>query len=254
MKAEWSARCRLVVICLCVVLLIFTSGCAPTHIRLSPEEARGKFGTIDVKAGQEPAATAFTRPITSPGEGAGKGAAMGALGALEIASKGAGAGPVGLLIGIAMLPLFVVGGTIAGAVAVKDPGEIAQAERVLDRALIEVRIQETLRDSVTRRLMARGLDVRDPASDTPIATVVELQVSKVEFQGSGVDPSFTLFVWGHVTVHGTAKRFYVWSVDRKKFLEWSANDAQLFRENLVRSLEKMAEIMVDRLLSRAPSR
>jgi len=251
MKTEWSARCRLFVICLCVVSLILTFGCAPTRIRLSPEEARGKFGTIDVKTGEEPAETSFSRPMTSSGAAAGKGAAMGLVGAI---GGGAKSGHViGLAIGIAISPLAVVGGAIYGAIAAKDPGEIEQAAMVLDRALTEARIQETLRDSVTRRLMARGLDVPDPTSNTPIATVIETHVSKVEFQGSGINPSFLLIVRGDVTVgQDTSKKFII-TGDQMEFLVWSANDAQLFRKQLVRSLDKLAEMMVDDQLSRPSS-
>ena len=249
MKTEWSVRCWLFVICLCVVSLILTFGCAPARIRLSPEEARGKFGTIDVKTGQEPAATALTRPITSPGDGAGKGAAMGFVGALK---GGVQNGPVGIVIGIAISPLTTVGGAIYGAIAAKDPLEIEQAARVLDRAVTEARLQETLRDSVARRLMARGVDVRDPTSDPPATTVIDTQVSQVKFAGDGINPDFVLVLRGVVTVEQGAP--FTWTItgDRRTFLAWSENDAKLFRDQLVRSVEKMAEMMVDQLLSRRP--
>ena len=246
-RLEWSARCQLFVTCLCVVLLILTSGCAPTltpRTRLSPFEARGKFGTTVVTTGEEPAETSFIRPMTSSGAAAGKGALMGLVGVAK------GGDPISAAIGVAILPFAVVGGAIYGATAAKDPGEIDRATEVLDRALTEARIQETLRDLVIRRLAERGVEVPDPTSNIPIATVIETHVSKVEFQGSGINPDFSLVVRGNVTVgQDTPKRFFAWS-DRREFLVWSANDAQLFREQLVRRLDKLAEMMVDDLLSK----
>jgi hypothetical protein len=179
---------------------------------------------------------------------------MGFLGALDGGLRSGH--PIGLAFGIAVSPLTAVGGAIYGAIAAESPEKVEQAALTLDRALTEVRIQETLRDLVIRRLAERGVDVHTGSPDS-IDSVIETHVSKVGLLGlggSGINPKLVLQVVSIVAVSQngveTSSKKFIAGGGQRKFLAWAADDAQPFRKQVARELDRLAEKMVDDLLSR----
>jgi hypothetical protein len=248
---------------LVIGLLIVEVGCAPTaptaptRFRISAEEAQAEFGPLAVATVEDtPRVSLGRRPLTR-----GKGAAEGALvGAVAPAAVGpVGGGPYGLIAGIMIAPLSTVVGTIYGALAGKNPEQVERAALVLEGAGQTVDVQYRLRDLVIAQLNREHLGgvmpIRQADTSKPTAsTVVEVWITDITLGGEGINPALTLQLSGGMRLLRMGDEVAYLSIgsggQRHTFLEWAADDARLFKEQIAHESERLAKDVVQTLLSR----
>ncbi|HSF06565.1 MAG TPA: hypothetical protein VLG10_12315 [Methylomirabilota bacterium] len=235
------------------MLLVFPLGCGvPTPVRFSPDEVRAEFGRIGIATTDTRPTTAFDRPMTSRWEAAGQGALA------------------GLVIGLSVLPFFapvtVPAFAILGASAARSPQEVEQGASALEHAVVESNIQEQLRQAVILRLTERYTSIIADKVSTVEAgaefnTVIEVRVAEVSLKGHGffpVDPTLRLDLHadGRVvrvgSTEGSRRIVTEGEGDSHTLLEWAGHDAKLFREQVPRELERLANTIVDEVFSRPP--
>lgn len=265
-------RDRRLILWLALALLAGQAGCAlkPLHRlhRLPSEEVRGQLGTVGVVSPR-------IAPEASVEGGKGTGAAKGAwLGAASMIGGGLESGPAhGLLLGIALAPVAALVGGIYGAVAAEPASRVEEAERALHKVLAELKVQETIRDLVLEvarvetgyqfvslaQRPATGeerVDYRSLVSEG-IDTILEVGVSALGLEGPfGVN---VLVVEACARLIRTADGAQLYALPpegahpllfisrARKFVEWGAEDARPFREELDRGLRTLAEKMVEDL-------
>jgi hypothetical protein len=247
---------------LCVTVLVATGACAPARI-VGPGELRQTFGTIAVTTGGAPVQERFQQPITSSGEGAAvaaRGAAREFFGALVDPR---------LIVAAPLLPFFVTGAAIAGALAAESPEIVTTGAVALSSAVKELDFDTILRDRLRDHLARRGsYDVvfREPAVGEPIGTVLRIGVRSVHLgealiasRGRSVNPRLHLHVVATMDVlerdgHGAALRLRVsqavssTSGRARVFRDWGADDARVFKERVREELDELAGKIADTLL------
>src|SRR5262245_20342854 len=106
-----------------VLFPIVFFGCASaprpaTTVRIPVEQARAEFGALGVTTINVTPSISLGRPLTSPGQAAGRGAINGAVGPI---AAGSAFGWGGAAAGVLIAPITTVVGAIYGAVAAKSP-------------------------------------------------------------------------------------------------------------------------------------
>jgi hypothetical protein len=237
------------------MLLVFPLGCGqPTRVRFSPDEARAEFGRIGIATTDTRPTTGFDRPLTSRWEAAGQGALAGLVIGLSFPPL------------ILLVPVTVPAFAILGASEARSPEEVEQGAGTLEHAVVESDIQELLRQAVILRLTERYTSVityKVSAVDagTELNAVIEVRVAEVSLKGHGffpVDPPLRLDLHADVRVvrvgstGGSRKIVTEGEGDGHTFLEWAGDDAKLFKEQVPRELERLADTIVDEVFSRPP--
>ena len=251
--------------------LILTTGCVslPPSFNL-PERDRAQLGTIGVAAPRFPPNVALDAPVHGWVSGAGKGAA-GATGYLWAGclTSGGGAFIVGVFVCPVLTPFVAAGGAIYGAVKAAPQAEIEQAQRRVDAAFAQLRIQETLRERVFAAaksesnyavvvLPEHGPSVPDEPVDyrslarEGVTTVLEVGVTNLRLQGEiGVNPPLKLEMTARthlVSVSDNRVLFsedYTYRSEQRLFSEWAADDAEALRVAYERAYQNLAAQIVD---------
>src|SRR5882724_10113595 len=172
-----------------------------------------------------------------------------------------------------------LGGTVYGAVTAESGSKIDAAQAELKSAVIQADIQMMLRDQVLQIVRDRSplsfvavddqqrsangerIDYQALAS-TGIDTVLEVSVPRVGLAGQfGINPPVSLFMTARARLVRTADgaEMYAEKFDYRgggasKFLEWAADDSQLFREEVARGTRSLADDIVQLLFPAMPSR
>ncbi|HSD49863.1 MAG TPA: hypothetical protein VLG48_00535 [Candidatus Methylomirabilis sp.] len=176
--------------------------------------------------------------------------------------------PLDAAIGIALVPVFALGGAIYGAVEAESAARVTEAEANLTQALTEVKVQEALRDRVflvardqTRNPVtllgwsgatARTEGMRDPLSaEGAPDTFLEVRVTALRFVGGGINPPLALVMNAETRLIPAEDRGIPYEATleyrsrTRKFTEWAADNAQPFREELERAVHNLAERIVE---------
>ena len=212
-------------------------------------------------------------------EGVGKvGTACGAareLGALvcgAVVALGLGVAAAGGTVG-------ALGGTVYGAVTAESGSKIDAAETELKSAVTQSNVQATLRDHVLQTVRDRSslnfVAVDDHQTSaageridygalvsTDIDTVLEVSVPRIGLVAqSGINPPVSLFMTAGAKLIRTAdgaevyaEKFEYHGRDAYKFLEWAADEGQVFRQEVDRGARRLAEDIVRLLFPAEPAR
>ncbi len=275
-------RHRLLILGLTVALLVGQWGCALKPYRAPSEEIRAQFGTVGVISRRLVPEAALEGPTGGKGAGAAKGAGLGA-GYSLLYGVGGGAysgNPLGFAIGVALgvglAPVAALVGGIYGAVTAEPASKVQEAERALKNAFAELNVSEAIQDLVPQVATAETghrfvslaehpaaspepVDYRSPASEG-VDTILEVSVPVLGLVGPvGVNPPLQLVVQACArlirTADGTtlytlppvATHPLAYASPGRKFVEWGAEDARLFREELDRAYQTLAEKIVEEL-------
>ncbi len=259
MRRMRNAIRRPIFVWISFTLLIVQLGCAhaPPYPQPPSEEVRAALGTIGVVS----AAAAHEEQLKGPTRGKLHGAAKGAMKGFW---QGAWAGLEAWIIGA---PVFgAIGGTIGlglGAIIARSGSEVKEAEAALNKALGDLRLQETLRDRVLEAAREKTqhtfvlVEDQTPYSslaDKGIDTVLEIGVAELRFEGQGINPPLTLFVNVRARLIRVSDEteLYVYtldppSTDARKFTEWAADDARPLRDELEDINRYLAKQIVEKL-------
>lgn len=240
-----------------LVLAHLASCAANPPMPVVSEAQRKSFGVVGIGSiTQAPVADlgVYARGRTSgAARGAGEGAAAGAA-----AFMGSGSSCSGAVCGVAilLLPVFVVGGAVVGAVAgagAAVPDDKARTiEAQLDSVLKDAGQQEALRVDVLKAAH-RSRVPNVSAINSNVDTVLEVGLVRVGLLGQGgEDPILVLRV--HAVARLVDARtnaelyrnygFVLGSLPRK-YSEWAADGARLLRNELERVRASIAGSIVD---------
>jgi len=275
---------RAAVVALVLAVCVGPWGCALNRQRsLQPpsDEVRAQFNTIGLPAARFLPEANLKAPTSGKGWGAAKGAGYGvAAGAgpgLAIASSVRGChggreigalvcGTVllfGLGVAAAGGTVGALGGAVYGAVTAEPASRISAAESELKSAVVDLNVQETLRDHVLRTGRDRSslnfvaLDDRGPTAvgepidyralaSEGVDTVVEVSVPRIRLAGkAGINPPVALFMTARARVIRTAdgaelyaETFEYGGGSTYKFLEWAAAGGLAFRQEMDRGTRR----------------
>src|SRR5437867_8687883 len=162
-----------------------------------------------------------------------------------------------------------LGGTVYGAVTAESGSKIDAAETELKSAVTQSNVQATLRDHVLQTVRDRSslhflaVDDRQTSAageridygalvSTDIDTVLEVSVPRIGLVAqSGINPPVSLFMTARARLIRTADRaeLYAEKFDYRggaayKFLEWAADEGQVFRQEVDRGARILAEDIV----------
>jgi len=282
-----------VVVWLIAGLLVGQWGCAakrygPQAPQAPPPQVTAQLKTVALPWARYLPEAELKAPTRGKGmgaaQGAGRGAAGGARPGLGIAGVGAVCilelQQVGLLIcgpafalglGVAAAGSAVGGlaGAVHGAVTAESAATIATAENELKKALVESKVQETLRDRVLQvardrsRLTFVRLDDSGPTAPgenidyrprvgNGADTILEVSVRKLRFASyqGGVDPRVALLIEARTRLirAGDGAELYAETVEYRgssyMFPLWAAEEARVFRDELKRASVSLAESIV----------
>lgn len=261
-----------IIVCFSLGLLVWITGCATATQPFGPvipEEIRTKIHTIAVSPATEVPEAKFQMPAKGWSGGLGRGAAAGAGGMLE---AGTGSGnALGFALALALPPPATLIGGIYGAIAANPTKMVEEADAVLKKALVDLKMQESLRDRVLELVRARTRyeaillandrprpaeraspsgTGQEPAYDTALQTTVLL----VGLAGEGsINPDLRLILQAMPGLSRTEDAFeqVILRLEYRggphRFTEWAANDAQLFRDEVARAYQELAEQIVEEL-------
>lgn len=245
-------------------------GCAmqpPRILPPPPERVRAQFGSVAIASRSLISRSAVGSPTSGKGAGGAKGAGLGALyvilGGLEVgAASGAGGNPLAIIpmvLGIVLAPVGALTGGIYGVIAAAPAETVKEAEAALAKAVAESNVQEAVRDQVWEAARRRTshrvhkLAEGDSPHSAGVDTILEITVQALALVGpTGVDPSLSIVLRGSAKLIRTADgaeiypeaSFAYLSVPRK-FVEWGADEAHLFRGAMQTAYEDLSEKIVD---------
>ncbi len=224
------------------------------------KEPKGRLAGAVTGAGRGAAIVGSSSGGGGTGGGGGLGDAAGGLlyPFVVLAAMGAGA---------------VVGGTV-GAIQGESAKAIRDTEATLNEAIIELRIQEIMRDliyeSARRKAHNSIVLVEDTGPGTPdertdylalrergINTVLEVRVLRIGLWGeTGINPRLNFFMTVNakciriVDSHELYDRTFRFEGAAHKFVEWGLNDGEAFRGEFERGCHSVANEIAEQLGSR----
>jgi hypothetical protein len=247
-----DARRRIAALFLALIFAI-QSGCATLDRAVPNTRYQATLGKVAVATTLQEPSIKFEGFARSKAQGAATGA--GSTFAECLGGLGTGGGCSGAICGAAVLfwlGVCTVASAVSGVVGAADAlsaAEVRGAEAGLSSALNTKAIQESLRDQVVAAAVAKGMKLASvtsaptgdyrPLAAAGVDTVLEVSLTKVGTQGSGVNEPLTLNMEAHIRLIRTRDLTEVFATDyrhlgeRLKLSEWSANGGQ----RLVRALE-----------------
>lgn len=263
-------RCKQRILWLFIAILFIQLGCAhKPPIRHPSEQVRTKLGSIGVVSALFVPKVEFSTPAKGRLRGALTGAAQGAG---SMAGSGAiYSDPYGLLLGLILAPVAGLIGGVAGGVLAEPAVKVEKEEARLRNVLTDLKIQETMRNHFLRVAREKTnspfvvLEEQGPVtpdeeinycslSGNGIDTVLEISVLNFGLKGSmGINPPIEFFMNLRLKLIRTidGEMVYVTTMryegKKLKFADWSANNAQSFREEFNLSYLNLSERIVDKL-------
>ena len=252
-----------------LVMVFFGSlGCSHTPVGPPPlpAEVREQLGQIGV-AYYGPVSLAVT---AKPARGAGQGAGRAAGGALRGLLEHPPMDPLDIV----LTPAIVGVSALVGAGLAPSAAAVAEAETVLGQAVADPPLPGTFRDRLLQALQTQRpqavLVLSDPAADAEdegfspaarsqdgIETVLEVNGPTITLRkgkhAGDINPALRLSVSVSCRVRRTANHalLYTYSPeyrgDARTFTAWAADNAQPFREGVVRASEFLAQQIVAQL-------
>jgi len=269
-----------IIIFLSIALLLWQWGCAHTPKKPFPsEQAKVDLGTIGIVTASFTPEVKFEKPLgkgTGAGVGVVAGAAVAAGSVLYVAYC---AGPVGLLL-LAYPPVTAVAGGITGAGALiggivgavkgESSKKKKETEVALNSILFDLKIQEAMRDHIFKEGQEQTrhhlvlLDNKGPVTpdekvdyhsltNEGIDTVIEISPLKFGLvrKEININPplSFQMKVRARLVrvVDGAELYAHTFKYEsaRKKFIDWSADNGQPFKEEFNQGIQSLARDIVE---------
>lgn len=244
------------------LLIIWQLGCATTKRAIpmtaeQSEQLRLRLGAIAVVS------ASFTPKLElqTPAKGALGGVKAGASAGAEVTTGGDGRA-------ILLAPFTAAVGGVAGAIMADSAKDVNEREAIIKKAIAELKTQETIRDSFLKTVQEKTKfqfvleeghgpitdgelpDYRD-MKEKGITTIHEITVKQFGLKGEGkINPDLSLYMILQarlVNLINNAELFkntFAYEGEKHKFAEWSANDAQLFRQEFDRCYQNLAENMM----------
>jgi hypothetical protein len=266
-----NIRCKQGILWLSIAIIITTQfGCAhkPHIVKLPSEQVRTHLGSIGVVSALFIPKVEFSTPAKGGLEGARNGAEIGGVGT---ANAGLFSGPGGCLLGLILAPVGGLIGGVAGGVMAEPAAKVEKEEAVLKNVLTDLKIQETMRNHFLQVAREKTnslfvvLEEQGPVtpdeeinycslSGNGIDTVLEISVLNFGLKGLiGINPPIEFFMNLRLKLIRTidGEMVYVTTMryegKKLKFADWSANNAQSFREEYKLSYLNLSERIVDKL-------
>jgi hypothetical protein len=236
-------------------------GCSTNSHRITPlsEQVRADVGTLGVATSSIVPASDLVAATGGKGSGAAKGAAAGALGMAEASLRSGH--PLTALIGLGLTPIAAVAGGVYGAVIAESAEKAKEAGTALARAFVDLKAQEVIHDHVLQTARDRlGHPVVSLRETRDVDTILEVSMPSVRLVGASaldIDPPLHLVVLAcprlvrrkddlqlYPTESTTPSAVVHMSAPRK-FLDWGSEDARLFREEMERAYQNLAEKVVE---------
>lgn len=202
------------------------------------------------------------------GSGAAAGAGAGALGSLYGGFMTAN--PIGMVLGVLLMPVGAVGGGVYGAVTAVAPETAKEIDALQHRAMARLAVQRTVADQARAEALAAGFpaSLADPGIGPkapgdhpdylPLAAradvVLETTVREFGFKGSGRDPDIALFMTGSArllraaTGEELASHPFQVSSESHKFLAWREENGQRLDAAYAELVGRTAESIVEQNL------
>jgi hypothetical protein len=228
-------------------------GCA-TPIEVPPNPAvgpRAHLGRVDVRSASVEPQTNLAEVLRTKGQAAAAGAATGALmGVGELAHGLASCG--GAYCGAAfmvLLPVFVATGAIANAAGAESRAIVEDGERAMRRGLERMQLQSAVAQRLEKALAVRGGPLGSPAR-------IDIEVRRLEVRESAAPganaPRYGLVLTTHARLVTGEKIIdeltYVYSSRSAPALDWLADEARLFVDEVHTASVRTAETLADELL------
>jgi hypothetical protein len=270
--SHFSSSVKLIVISLFIPFLVGSYGCAtskPYALPPPPSEAvRGELGTVGIASARFLPKVEMLKP-KGKAAGAAAGAGMGAGGMLQAATMSTD--PWGLLLCIALAPVGAVIGSAVGAVEGVSSKRRDESEDALNKAVSELKIQETMKDYVLQvaqqQTAHQFVDLDGQGPETPerkadysslankgIDTVLEITVPAFGLVGiKGINPPLAFFMTLQTRLVRTKDGAVLYEQKlqyrdaQRTFTAWAANDAKPFRDEFARSYQSLAEKVVEEI-------
>ncbi len=234
-----------------------------------PKRLRADLGRIGIVSASFQPEVRFHTPMTK-GKASLHGAGAGAVLVLSSAAQGCiGSGCAGVL---ALVPVAAAVGSIVGAITGVPSQKIKETEDTLNDYLAAVNFQETMRERFLKAARKQTrypfllLEVQGPTfldeevtygslSNKGIDTILEIGLRKCELSGAknSINPDLYFLMAAGIRLiratdgHVLFSRNFVYELTPYKFSEWSANNAQPFREELDRGFRYLAMEIVKAL-------
>src|SRR5437867_2621792 len=248
------------------------AGFAPETQLDAPTSGKGMGALKGAGFGLAAGATPGLAIANAVGKGCGGGREIGALVCGAVLAFGLGVAAAGGTVG-------ALGGTVYGAVVAESGSKVDAAETELKSAVIQADVQtalrdhvlETVRDRSSRNFVAvddqrpgaagEGMDYRALASKG-VDTALEVSGPRIGLAGqSGINPPVSLFMTARARLIRTADgaEMYAEKFDYRggaahKFLEWAADEGQVFRQEVDRGRRRLAGDIVRLRFPAEPAR
>ena len=253
-------------------------GCSqtPKIYTMAPEnleEIRSGFGRVGVTISSYRLKTKIVRPAKGVTGGMTRGIVMGA--ATPVAIGFVSPVPGGTFVGLLVAPFTAVAGAVYGSTKGVPAEEIEQAEEAGNAAIAHLR-NMNLRQKFVQELVNLGnkrthyefIDLSGMGPSEPkenvrydlqqlneIDTILELRVDRSGLWGLyTIDPPSTVFIEINARLVRTQdneivinERFFCGSEEERKYVEWSANDGQLFIDEYVICFYEIVDKIIDDL-------
>lgn len=261
--------------------LIVAAGCAQTSSTALPtlpewlKEDRRTIGVVAFGSSPEPTLSTLEPENAAARKGAAKGAKKGFAAAGDVISAGSGCSGLGcgavLLLDTAALVTFPIIGSVYGAataerevVKVQPLAEVEGTEALFRMALRDLNIEDRIVDRVIQVgrqktnhvfLAVAGEEVSDRSSITELSdAILTARVTSLGlWADEGDDPRVGLRVIAAASLEtaeasGVRSGRVKYEGERGKLSDWAADDARLFREELDRAIQSLAEQIVEETL------
>ena len=239
-------------------------GCATKSHRIPTlsEEVRAEIGTLGVATSSIIPTSDLKSPTSGRGSGAAKGAGLGAR-TMALASLSGGKGqPLTGLVVLSLTPIAAAGGAIYGAIVAPSAQKVKEAETALASALSDLKVQEAIHAHALQAARGRVGYRVVPLGDTPdVDAILEIGVVSVKLAGAAaldIDPPLQLVILAcpRLVRRADGRELYpaepttpavVHMSAPRKFIEWGEQDARLFREEMERAYQNLAERAVEEM-------
>jgi|SoiMethySBSTD1v2_1073268.scaffolds.fasta_scaffold11433_5 hypothetical protein len=243
-------------------------GCTTNSHRIPPlsEQVRTEISTLGVATSSIVPTSDLKGPISGKGSGAAKGAGQAALAVVSAPKGGAGGDPRAAVVMLGLIaiavPIAALGGAIYGAIVAPPDGKVKGAETALANAFADLKIQEAVHDHVLRAAQGCIGHRVAPLGETPdVDAILEIGVLSVRLAGAGaleINPPRHLLVFACPKLVRRADGRELYPAESiipafaylsapRKFLEWGGEDARLFREEMERAYQNLADSVVEEL-------
>jgi hypothetical protein len=252
-----------------LTILIVQFGC--THTRPNqhpPKQVMEKFGSIGVVHAHFIPKFEYETPAKGWAAGAGKGAAKGVLGTVGTFPDGFVADPI---IGIIVSSVAATVGGVTGGLIAESKDKVEENAAILNKFNAELKVQETMSNRFLKLAKEQTessyvvFDEQGPSdldekinygflADKGIDTVFEISVLNYGLTDPYVNSPIAFFmnlrlrlirtIDGKV-IHNSTIRY---ESKKHRFSDWSANNAQTFREEFNTGYQNLSERIIDKIL------